>query len=257
MAEAIVRGMLEACVCNPEQIHVADINEQRVAYFQDQFGVTGEIDSRVVVSQADVLVLAVKPQVMGEVLSDIHDVVPQSALVMSIAAGISISFIRQGLREQQRILRAMPNTPCLVQQGVSAIAAGPHATEADLRLAETCLQATGLVVRVEEGSLDAVTALSGSGPAYYFYFVQSMLQAADELGLSPDVASLLAYGTMRGAAAMLETTGEAAEELRRRVTSKGGTTEAALESMRCDRVGEAIRKALHAAYQRSRDLSQD
>ena len=151
--------------------------------------------------------------------------------MVSIAAGVSIDSIHGRLNERQRVVRVMPNTPCLVGTGVSAVASGPGVTDDDLSLTETCLAATGLVVHVSEDAMDAVTAVSGSGPAYYFYFIEHVIRAAEELGLDHGLAVKLAYGTIRGAAAMLQEDGESPQTLRARVTSKGGTTEAAVRSL--------------------------
>ena len=257
MAEAIVRGMLNSTLCVPEQICVTDVNPDRVAWFREQLGVRGGVDNAAAVTDADVVILAVKPQVLSEVLSDIHGTLRDTSLVISIAAGVTMSTIRTGLFEGQRIIRVMPNTPCLVGKGVSALAAGDFVTEADLNLTESLMQATGIVLRVDESDLDAVTAVSGSGPAYYFYIVEAMLKAAEELGLAPTVASRLVYGTIEGAAAMLEEGGIPPSELRNRVTSKGGTTAAAIRSLESDGVAEAMGRAMQAAWQRSKELARD
>lgn len=255
MAEALVRGLLDSGTCRVGQLRVADIRPERLAYFADTYGVDGTASNADAASAADVIVLAVKPQVVGEALAGLRGALDPAALVISIAAGIAAARIEQGLGGTPRVIRVMPNTPSLVGAGAAAIAPGTHAGEEDLALAECLMAAVGIVERVAEADLDAVTALSGSGPAYVFYLVEALLAAASELALDPGVARRLAVATVAGAARLLGETGEDPAELRRRVTSKGGTTEAAIAVFDAREVRTAVVAALRAARDRSREFS--
>lgn len=255
MAEAIVSGMVAAEFCAPEKIVMTDIRPERLADLAKEHGVSTSTDNSVV-KNAEIVVLAVKPQVMGDVLKALAPVFRKETLVVSIAAGITAAQIEAGLGEDVRVVRVMPNTPALIGQGASALAAGTLADEADLEVAEAILGCVGTTVRVEEKEIDAVTALSGSGPAYVFYLLEAMLAAADEMGLEKDTARALALQTVEGAARLMRDSGEEAAELRARVTSKGGTTEAAIRSMDESGVKQAVVKALLAAQARSVELSQ-
>ncbi|MFA7256885.1 MAG: pyrroline-5-carboxylate reductase [Kiritimatiellales bacterium] len=254
MAEAIVSGMAAANFCAPEKIILTDIRPERLAELEKEYGVSTSTDNNVV-KNAEIVVLAVKPQVMTDVLKGIAPVLRKETLVISIAAGFSTEKIETLLGGKRRIVRVMPNTPALVGQGASAIAAGANADEADLEVTETILGCVGLTVRVEEKEIDAVTALSGSGPAYVFYLLEGMLAAADKMGLDKETARKLALKTVEGAARLMEDSGEAPDALRAKVTSKGGTTEAAIRSMDEAGVKEAVVQALLAAQQRSIELS--
>jgi len=254
MAEAIVSGMVAGGFCAPEKIIMTDIRPERLADLEREYGVSTSTDNSVV-KNAEIVVLAVKPQVMAEVLKGIMTVLRKETLIVSIAAGIPTAKIEAALGGNRRVVRVMPNTPALVGQGASAIAAGANADEADLAVTETILGCVGLTVRVKENELDAVTALSGSGPAYVFYLLEGMLAAADKMGLDKETARRLALKTVEGAARLMEDTGEAADVLRAKVTSKGGTTEAAIRSMDEAGVKDAVTQALLAAQRRSIELS--
>ena len=254
MAEAIVSGMVAADFCAPEKIVLTDIRPERLADLEADHGVSTSTDNSVV-KNAEIVVLAVKPQVMNEVLKGIAPVLRKETLVISIAAGISAAKIEAALGEGTRVVRVMPNTPALIGQGASALAAGTLADEADMEVAEAILNCVGLTVRVEERQIDAVTALSGSGPAYVFYLLEGMLAAADEMGLEKETARALALQTVEGAARLMKDSGEKAADLRAKVTSKGGTTEAAIRSLDAAGVKESIINALKAAEARSKELS--
>jgi len=254
MAEAIVSGMVAGDFCAPEKIVLTDVRPERLSDLEKEYGITTSTDNSVV-KNAEIVVLAVKPQVLSEVLEEMAPVLQEETLVISIAAGISCSKIEANLEGERRVVRVMPNTPALIGQGAAAIAAGTHADEADLEVAEAILQCVGLTVRVKEEELDAVTALSGSGPAYVFYQLEAMLAAAEEFGLKKETARSLALQTVEGAARLMKDSGESAAVLRERVTSKGGTTEAAIHALNDENVKGAIVKALKAAHDRSVELS--
>lgn len=252
MAEAILRGVLRAGVLPAERIVASDPSEERRLHVAE-LGIRCVEDNAEPASCPRVL-LAVKPQVMGDVLDSIATHVSGGATVVSIAAGVATGSIDERLAGRGRIVRAMPNTPMLVGEGATALAAGPRAGEEDLRWAESLFAASGATVLLDEAQMDAVTAVSGSGPAYFFYLIEAMIEAGVEEGLSPETARTLAVRTCAGAAALLAETGEAPEELRRRVTSPGGTTEQAVSRLKADSVLESLIRAVRAAAERSREL---
>lgn len=254
MAEAIAGGMVNAEFCAPEKIVLTDIRADRLADLASSLGVSTSTDNSVV-HDAEIVVLAVKPQVMDEVLDEIAPILCRETLVISIAAGITTAGIEAALGEGVRVVRVMPNTPALIGQGASGLAGGAQADEADMDVAEAILGCVGVTARVEEKDLDAVTALSGSGPAYVFYLLEAMLEAAGEMGLEPDAARTLAMQTVEGAARLMKDTGEEAAVLRANVTSKGGTTFAAMSSLDESGVKKAVMNALQAAKTRSVELS--
>jgi pyrroline-5-carboxylate reductase len=254
MAEAIAGGMVNALFCGPDKIVMTDVRAERLAELESDLGIRTSTDNRVV-ENAEIVVLAVKPQIMNDVLNEIAPVLRKETLVISIAAGITAAKIESALGDGVRVVRVMPNTPALIGQGASGIAAGGLADEADLEVAEAILGCVGVTVRVDEKDLDAVTALSGSGPAYVFYLLEAMLAAAAEMGLGKETARTLALQTVEGAARLMKDSGEDAEQLRANVTSKGGTTFAAICSMEESGVKEAVVKALLAAKTRSVELS--
>ena len=254
MAEALVKGMVASGVCEADRIFVTDVRPERLAFFEKEFQVKGFANNVVAVMKADVVVLAVKPQLLGDVLEEIKGGVGNS-LVISIAAGISTGWIEKGLGEGVRVVRVMPNTPALVRAGAAALCGGRWAKEADLATAETMMAAVGLAVRVPENSMDAVTALSGSGPAYVFHLMEAMIEAARHAGQDEAIARKLIYATVSGSAKLAEATGAEPAELRRRVTSKGGTTAAALEVLEEKAVYHAYLGAIAAAHRRAKELS--
>ncbi|MBP7831098.1 MAG: pyrroline-5-carboxylate reductase [Kiritimatiellae bacterium] len=255
MAEALVKGILAGGLCPPDRLVVTDVRAERRDYFEKQFGVRGLESNREAAREADVIVLAVKPQTMGEVLKELRGAIPASVLVITIAAGIPTSRFEEGLGEGTRVVRVMPNTPSLVRAGASALCGGRWATEQDLKLAGALMEAVGLAVRVSERDMDSVTAVSGSGPAYVFFLAEAMLQAADRFGLAPDTARDLVAATLEGSARLMKETGLPPAELRARVTSKGGTTEAALNVLREKGVLDAWIEAMQAARRRAAELS--
>jgi pyrroline-5-carboxylate reductase len=191
---------------------------------------------------------------VAEVLDEIKPVVKEDATIISIAAGVTTAFIDERLEGKGRIIRVMPNTPMLVGAGMSAIAAGPRATNEDVHWTQRLFSASGLTVVVDEAMIDAVTAVSGSGPAYFFYLIEAMTAAGVAEGLDPSVAEMLATRTCLGAGQLLASTHKSPEDLRKQVTTPGGTTQAAIETMEAAGVKEALTKAVRAAAARSREL---
>jgi len=255
MAEAIVRGVLHARLFDAGQILLSDVSNARRDFFQQQLRVKATEDNAAVASSSHLLVLAVKPYQMQDVLGAIKPVLSTQTLVISIAAGISISRIQKLLGDAgHRIIRAMPNTPMLVGEGMVAISAGAAATGEDMAAARRIFEAAAVVVELPEDRMDAVTAMSGSGPAYFYYLVEYMIKAGLSLGLTADESALLAKRTAAGAAKILLAQTDTPEELRRRVTTPGGTTHAAISTMEERRVGDAIVLAIQRAAQRSREM---
>jgi pyrroline-5-carboxylate reductase len=256
MAEAIAGGVVRAGLLNASQILASDVSPQRRQLFQDRFGIRAVQDNCEAAVSAATILLSVKPQQMAAVLGEIASVAKPEVLIVSIAAGISSRFIQKHLggATPWRVIRTMPNTPMLIGEGIVALARGEHATEHDARQARRLFESGATVIDVTEEQLDAVTAVSGSGPAYIFYLVEQMVRAAQDLGLSPDHARQLAIKTAFGAAKMLATSEESPQELRSRVTSPGGTTLAAITHLEGHDWPRTTIDAIKAAAARSREL---
>ena len=255
MGEALIRGLLSAKTVLPSQIIATDVRAEQREFLAKKFRVRTLNDNAEAVRVADIVVLAVKPQQMGEVLAGFKPVMSPSKLVVSIATGVTTDFIERELGDKARVVRVMPNTPALVGVGAAALAKGAHATDDDLEAAESIFAAVGISVRVEEKLLDTVTALSGSGPAYVFYMTEAMIKAGVAAGLDEGLAKKLAVQTVYGAGKLLVESGEEPASLRRKVTSPGGTTEAALKVMSERKLEEVFAEAIKAAEKRSRELS--
>jgi pyrroline-5-carboxylate reductase len=255
MAAAVVGGLLRGGAFPAGQIVASSPTPDRRAKFTAQFGVRTIADNTEVAAGCRTLLLAVKPQKAAAVLDEIAPCVPAETLVVSVMAGVPSSVIDARLSGSRRIVRAMPNTPMQVGQGVIAIAPGVHATADDLATARSLFSPAGTVVDVREDQINAVIAVSGSGPAYFFFLVEQMTAAGVKLGLSQEQAHLLATQTCQGAAAMLVQTGRSPADLRAQVTSPGGTTAAAIAVMETRGLGEIVKAAMHAAVARSVELS--
>jgi len=252
MGSALLGGILKAEICGPSDITVFDAYEPALKGIVDTFGVSSADSNAAVVKASEVVLLCVKPQTFDGMLSEISETADR--LLISIAAGVKIETISGKTNHQHRVIRVMPNTPSLVGRGASAIAPGTSATEEDIALADKLLSSVGYVCRVEEKDIDAVTALSGSGPAYIFLMMESMIAAGIAQGLSPEIAHNLAVETVAGAAELVKQTGDSPSQLRENVTSPNGTTFAALESFRESGYSEIVAKALDAARDRSVEL---
>lgn len=254
MAEAIVRAVLTRAVARPADLIVSDPAKSRRDLFTS-LGVPAVADNREVARRARTLVLSCKPQQIKEVLTDLSAELPESTLVISIAAGVDTASIRRHLaRPAQPVVRVMPNTPLLVGEGMTAIAPAEGVAQPHVDTALRLFEVAGRVVEVTESLMDAVTAVSGSGPAYYFLLTQHLAQAAVELGLDEETAQVLARQTALGSAVMMAKSVDSLETLRQRVTSPGGTTQAAIESMATAGLPDAFRRAVHAAAERGRQL---
>lgn len=256
MAASLIGGLI-ADQFPASHLWVVDTNAVRLDELRTRHLVNTTEDAASAVTQADVVALAVKPQVLHEVCAGLRDaVIRRKPLVVSLAAGVRTTSIRAWLGESTTVVRAMPNTPALVGSGATALFPGPNVSDTQRTLAESLMRAVGLVVWVErEELMDAVTAVSGSGPAYFFYMMEALEQAAVNLGLAPDTARVLALQTAFGAAKMALESNLAPATLRQNVTSPGGTTERALKTLEEHQVKARIEEAVAAAALRSRELA--
>jgi len=256
MATALIGGLMKTG--DPGlSVRVADPSKEARVRLQSAFGVFVCSNAAEAAQGADVIVLAVKPQVVPEVLSELEGNIKPGQLLLSIAAGITIGAMSTRLAPRQAIIRSMPNTPALVGEGISALCAGEFCREHHRQQAERVLRAAGETIWLEEESqMDAVTAISGSGPAYFFFLAEAMSEAGVRLGLAEDVSRRLAEQTCVGSGVMLKKSNTAAVELRRRVTSPGGTTEAALKALTDGGFFELIHTAAAEAERRGVELSQ-
>ena len=257
MAEALIRGIIAAEVYSPENIFISDIRPEQLMLLAEKYAVAALESNAELAGRVDTLILSVKPQNMAGALQSIKQTLKPDTLVISIAAGKTVANIAAVLGDRP-IVRVMPNTPALIAEAASALFANDRA-KLVLDKAESIFASVGKTVVVnDEGLLDAVTAVSGSGPAYYFLLTEEMIKAAIELGLPEDAAKDLVLQTAKGAALLAAEADKAGEDpagLRRKVTSPGGTTEAALEVFRQGKFGPLVAKAIRKARDRSRQLS--
>jgi pyrroline-5-carboxylate reductase len=256
MAEALIGGLIRSGGRTADEIMVTNRRDERARELAGKYGVTATLDNPGAARWANVLVLMAKPQDMETLLAQIREHVGPEDLVVSFAAGIRTSFVEKHLPDDIPVVRVMSNVPVMVDEAMSVIAAGRHAEEAHLAIAEELLGYVGKVLRLKETHLDAVTATSGSGPAYFFLLAEAMIEACILLGLSRDVATELIIQTMLGSAKMLRDTGKHPVELREMVTSPGGTTIAAIRHLEEAGVRAAFLNAIDAARKRSEELAQ-
>ncbi len=257
MAEALISGILSSKLLPANQIYACDIDSDRLTYLKGKYGVESASSAKEAVQQAQIIFLAVKPQNLEELLNEIGTELDSEKLIISIAAGVRVSKLEKFAGRELRVVRVMPNLPALIQAGVSALFLGKQAERKDMDVALTLLQAVGEVVEVgKEEDLDAVTALSGSGPGYLFYFAEALHQAGVDSGLSEEIVEKLVTATLLGSSKLLSESKDSAATLRQKVTSKGGTTEAALNEMERQKFVPLIQKSIAAAVKRSEELSQ-
>ena len=255
MASALLKGLLAAGLYRPDQLCASDVVAQKRTSLRRRFGIGVTADNAALVRGSKVIVLAVKPQIIDAVLQQLRDAVTPAQLFISIAAGVTTARLEAGLGAHARVLRVMPNTPALVGKGMAVLVRGRHATVADERLGLRLLRAVGQAVAVhDERLLDAVTGLSGSGPAYVYLFAEGLVAGGIGAGLPAPLATQLALQTITGAAAMLQETGESPEALRAMVTSPGGTTLAGLAELEGRGFKDAVAAAVAAATRRSAEL---
>ena len=256
MGEALCKGLINAKLSNVGQIMASDVSVERCKLLTQEIGVRTTGDNKEIVSFADIVVLAVKPQMMNEVISALKDDIIPRHLVVSIAAGIPIRFIESRLSAGVRVIRVMPNTPCLIGASATAFALGKHANDADARIVSTIFSAVGKAFRLDEKHLDAVTGLSGSGPAYVYMFIEAMSDGGVKMGLSRDTATILAAQTVLGAARMVLETGQHPAQLKDAVASPGGTTIEGISKLEDGKIRASIINAVEAAAIKSKKLGE-
>ena len=254
MAEALIKGMLAAGVAKADQILVSDVSNERLEMLHKTYGIVIERSNKDAAEQAGIILLCVKPQIIDVVLTKIEPVADHGKLVISIAAGVTIARIEKMLTHKPRVIRVMPNTPALVLSGAAGLAAGSTSTVSDMMAAQQIFGAVGRAVVVEEKLMDAVTGLSGSGPAYVFTIIEALADAGVKAGIPRELALELSAQTVYGAAKMVLETHEHPGRLREKVTSPGGTTVEGLHMLEKGKLRETLMNAVEAATARSKEL---
>lgn len=254
MAEAMIKGLIRSKISRPDRILVSDIRKDRLKELSRKYRILMAEDNKRLVRESDIVILAIKPQVIFEIIEEIKSVVNKDKLFISIVAGVRTTSIQKGFGKKIRLIRTMPNTPAIVQAGITAIAKPQSCDEGVFGLATELFSSIGEIVIVNEELLDAVTGLSGSGPAYIFLIIEALSDAGVKMGLSRDVATLLAAQTIFGSAKLLLETKEHPGKLKDMVTSPGGTTIAGIHVLEKSNVRAAIIDAVEAATRRSKEL---
>lgn len=254
MGEALLRGVLHGGLINADRVLASARTEGRLRELRDRLHVRTTLDNAAVVDASDVVVLAVKPQVMPEVLGPLRGRFRANQIVLSVAAGITTGTIEEAIGVSAAVLRAMPNTPALVGEGASAYCRGRWATAEHALVTQAILDSVGMAVEVDEALMDPVTAVSGTGPAYIFYTLEAMIGGAVALGIPDELARRLVKQTVLGAARLVMDAGEEPDQLRARVTSKGGTTEAAITHLGENGYTTLVQAAIGAACRRANEL---
>jgi pyrroline-5-carboxylate reductase len=268
MGQAMIGALIKSQCSAPSDLFVCDVIQKQTDDLKKNYNINVLPDNKALIETCDVIIFAVKPQSIEQVLSDLEassafSELSDKKIFISIAAGTPIrnfeNYIYDDLKDAQKkqmpILRVMPNTPTLVLSGMSGLCANGYATTDDIELATKILSSMGKVIQCQESDMDAVTAVSGSGPAYCFYLAEAMIEAAESLGISQENATEMTVATLKGAMILLENQSISAKELRQKVTSPGGTTEAAIQVLDDNSVKQIIIQAVTAAAQRSEELS--
>ena len=254
MGEAILSAILDKRLSTPEAVTVSDINESRLKYLEQKYGVTVTSNNRQAVNNSDIVVMAIKPQNLDEVMADLKSQLKPDQLILSIIAGARIDTLCQGL-DHRSIARVMPNTPAQIGEGMSVWTATTEVTETQKSTVSLMLGTTGKEIYVDdEKYLDMVTAVSGSGPAYFFLFVESLVDSAVQIGIPRDMAEKLVLQTMLGSAHLLQESGKPPAELRKMVTSPGGTTAEAILQFENGGFRNLVLQAVTAAYNKAKEL---
>jgi pyrroline-5-carboxylate reductase len=254
MAGALIKGLLHSGTVKPNHVVASDVSPERLEHLQKLHGIRTTTDNHELVRTCDVIVLAVKPQAIDKVLAQMSKDIEKRHLVVSVAAGVPVGAIEGKLPAGTRLVRSMPNTAAIVLAGATAIAAGSHASEKDLEIARHIFEAVGRVVVLDESLLDAVTGLSGSGPAYVMLMIEAMADGGVKVGLHRDTALLLAAQTVFGSAKLLLETGEHPGRLKDQVTSPGGTAIAGLHTLEAGGLRRTLIDAVEAATKRAGEL---
>ena len=256
MGEALIKGLLHGHVCRPDKILCSDARPERLKAIREIYGVNGTTHNKEVIKQSHIIILAVKPQIMKQVIDEVAKYLDLSKLVISIAAGVPLQAIESCAKKELKLIRVMSNICVSVREGISAISGGKHALKEDLMIAKTIFDSVGKSLFIEENLLDAVTGLSGSGPAYIFLIIDALADAGVKVGLSRNDALLLSSQTVLGAARMLIETGEHPGRLKDMVTSPGGTAIAGLHTLEEGGLRTTLINAVEVATQRSRSLGE-
>jgi pyrroline-5-carboxylate reductase len=256
MAGALIKGLLHSGTVKAAEVTASDVSPERLAHVSASYGVRTTRDNHALVKDSDVVVLAVKPQAIDKVLLEVASDITPKHLVISLVAGVPGAAIEGRLPPKTRLVRSMPNTPAIVLAGATAIAAGPHATEHDVQTARTIFEAVGRVVVLDESLLDAVTGLSGSGPAYVMLMIEALADGGVKVGLHRDTALMLAAQTVFGSAKLLLETGEHPGRLKDQVTSPGGTAIAGLHTLEAGGLRRTLIDAVEVATKRSAELGE-
>ncbi len=255
MGEAMISGLINSGACKPENIFCSDVRAEKLQEINSKFGVQISTSNTEVATRSDIVILAIKPQIMVPVLQEIKDSLDMSKIVISIAAGVPLAAIESCLNKDLRLIRVMPNVAVAVREGASAIAAGEHTRKEDIDLAMAIFNSVGKCIFLKENNLmDAVTGLSGSGPAYIFLIVDALADAGVKMGLSRQDSLLLASQTILGAAKLLIETGDHPGRLKDSVTSPGGTAIAGLHTLEKGGLRTTLINAVEAATLRSEEL---
>lgn len=255
MGSIIARGLIDREIVAAKDVFVTDIDAARLKFLRTSLKINTSSDNKKAVGEADIIILAVKPQNMAATLQDIKPSIDKSKVVISIAAGITTKFIEKSLGENVRVVRVMPNTPALVGEGATAVAAGRYTKANDVKITRAIFNAVGISVEVKERMMDAVTGLSGSGPAYFFLIIEALIEAGMKTGLSQELAKKLAAQTMLGAARLCMESDKEPAELREMVTSPNGTTFAGLKVLEEKNIRAIIIAAVQTATRRSKELA--
>jgi pyrroline-5-carboxylate reductase len=254
MGEALLRGVLHGGLISADRVIASARTDERLEVLRQSLHIRATQDNRRVLDSSDVIVLAVKPQVLVEVLAELAGGFREDQIVISVAAGVTTEQIEQAIGVRAPVMRAMPNTPALVGEGASAYCRGRFATAEHALLTQAILDSVGIAVEVPERLMDPVTAVSGTGPAYIFYTLEAMIEGAVALGMPDDLARRLVKQTVLGAARLVMDAGEEPDRLRARVTSKGGTTQAAITHLETEGYKRLVGDAIEAACKRAHEL---
>ena len=256
MGEAMLKGLLNARFAEPRDILISDVDQRRVEHLEGAYGVRAATDNRSAVTEAGIIILAVKPQHLPDLLQEIREELNGDKLIISIAAGVPLRAIEEIVKKELRLIRTMPNTPALVQEGASALARGGFASDEDLKLAETIFASVGRTIIIDESLMDAVTGLSGSGPAYIFLVIEALADSGVKMGLARDASLLLAAQTVLGAARLLLETNEHPGRLKDMVCSPGGTAIAGVHALEQGGLRSTVMNAVETATKRSIELGE-
>jgi len=254
MGDALVAGLVKACIVEPHRVLVSDVNTGKLAAFKESYGVGTTTDNVEVVAGSDLVVLAVKPQVMGGVLDQCREAFHPDKVVISVAAGVTTDYIESRVGKAIPVVRVMPNTPALVGEAMTPYCLGRHGSAAQSLLASQMFSAVGVTVQVDESFLDAITALSGTGPAYLFYLLEGLIDAGREMGLPEHLSRALVRQTAFGAAKLVRETTRTPRQLRDQVTSPQGTTDAAMTHLENERFHDILKEAVLKARDRAFQL---